>query len=273
VTLISAPAGYGKSTLASRWVAACDFPSGWVSLDESDSDLRIFLSYVLAAIRSLFPKIELRCSPEQAEQVLQRVGSHFREIGHPLAEAMVQAFQVEFSLRQGDIQKARQLSKQVGFDLRPPIWFFYVPQLTPIKLLLAEGTAKNLKEAQARLVELDERMCRLNRTSVRIDVLTLLALVCQAQCEETAALEDLRAALDLAEPGGWVRNFLDLGAPKRALLERLNEVHPATSMRTRFWRPLRPRDETVCCQAGPERPPFRFSPNAKPNFLPSWQGD
>jgi len=59
LTLISAPAGYGKSTLASRWVSACDSPSGWVSLEESDSDLRTFLSYVLAAIRSLFPKIEL----------------------------------------------------------------------------------------------------------------------------------------------------------------------------------------------------------------------
>jgi LuxR family maltose regulon positive regulatory protein len=60
LTLISAPAGYGKSTLASRWVAAGDVPSEWVSLDENDSDLRTFLSYVLAAIRSLFPRAELR---------------------------------------------------------------------------------------------------------------------------------------------------------------------------------------------------------------------
>jgi LuxR family maltose regulon positive regulatory protein len=60
LTLISAPAGYGKSTLASRWVAASDSPSAWISLEESDSDLRTFLSYVLAAIRSLFPKTELR---------------------------------------------------------------------------------------------------------------------------------------------------------------------------------------------------------------------
>ena len=60
LTLISAPAGYGKSTLASRWVASCECPSGWVSLDESDSDMHMFLSYVLTAIRSLFPKAELR---------------------------------------------------------------------------------------------------------------------------------------------------------------------------------------------------------------------
>ena len=50
LTLISAAAGYGKSTLASRWVAGCDYPSAWVSLEESDSDLRPFLNYLLATV-------------------------------------------------------------------------------------------------------------------------------------------------------------------------------------------------------------------------------
>ena len=40
------------------------------------------------------------------------------------------------------------------------------------------------------------------------------------------AREKLRAGLDLAEPGGWVRNFVDLGAPMRDLLERLNQLRP-----------------------------------------------
>lgn len=71
LTLISAPAGYGKSTLASRWVAACSCPSGWVSLDESDSDLRTFLMYLLAAIRPIFPKTELRTGA-----LLQAEGNH-----------------------------------------------------------------------------------------------------------------------------------------------------------------------------------------------------
>jgi LuxR family maltose regulon positive regulatory protein len=60
LTLISAPAGYGKSTLASRWVAASEWPSGWVSLDETDSDLRAFLLYVVAAIRPLLPSANPR---------------------------------------------------------------------------------------------------------------------------------------------------------------------------------------------------------------------
>ena len=55
LTLISAPAGYGKTVLASRWLEASDSPCAWLSLDENDNDLRLFLSYFLAAIQTIFP--------------------------------------------------------------------------------------------------------------------------------------------------------------------------------------------------------------------------
>ncbi len=55
LTLVSAPAGYGKSTLVSCWLEACDIPSAWVSLDENDNDLRMFLAYFLTAVQSIFP--------------------------------------------------------------------------------------------------------------------------------------------------------------------------------------------------------------------------
>ena len=43
LTLVSAPAGYGKSVLASSFLQTCALPSAWVSLDEQDDDLRVFL--------------------------------------------------------------------------------------------------------------------------------------------------------------------------------------------------------------------------------------
>jgi len=56
LTLVSAPAGYGKSILISSWLAACvDWPSAWLSLNEDDSNLRQFLGYFLAAVQSAFP--------------------------------------------------------------------------------------------------------------------------------------------------------------------------------------------------------------------------
>lgn len=55
LTLVSAPAGYGKSTLVSSWLETCDIPSAWVSLDDNDNDLQLCLSYVVSAIRAVLP--------------------------------------------------------------------------------------------------------------------------------------------------------------------------------------------------------------------------
>ena len=55
LTLVVAPAGYGKTTLVSSWLANCDCPSAWLSLDEDNNDLALFLSYFSAAIRTMFP--------------------------------------------------------------------------------------------------------------------------------------------------------------------------------------------------------------------------
>lgn len=59
-TLISAPAGFGKSVLASSWLDTVDFPHAWVSLDELDNDLTTFLSYVTAAIQATVPDLPLK---------------------------------------------------------------------------------------------------------------------------------------------------------------------------------------------------------------------
>ena len=38
LTLISASAGFGKTTLVSEWIAGCKRPVAWLSLDEGDND-------------------------------------------------------------------------------------------------------------------------------------------------------------------------------------------------------------------------------------------
>jgi len=53
LTLISAPAGFGKTTLLSEWVAGCERPVAWLSLDEGDNDLACFLTYLVAALQTI----------------------------------------------------------------------------------------------------------------------------------------------------------------------------------------------------------------------------
>ncbi len=57
LTLISAPAGFGKTTLVSEWVAVCKRPVAWLSLDEGDNDPTRFLTYLVAALQTIAPDI------------------------------------------------------------------------------------------------------------------------------------------------------------------------------------------------------------------------
>ena len=49
--LISAPAGFGKTTLVTGWLRQRDEPAAWLSLDKHDNELRRFLRYTIAAIQ------------------------------------------------------------------------------------------------------------------------------------------------------------------------------------------------------------------------------
>jgi len=66
LTLISASAGFGKTTLVSEWVASCERPTAWLSLDEGDSDPARFLTYLVSALQTIAPNVG-----EELLQILQ----------------------------------------------------------------------------------------------------------------------------------------------------------------------------------------------------------
>ena len=53
LTIVSAPAGFGKTTLVSAWVAGCGRQVAWLSLDEADSTPARFLTYLIAALQTI----------------------------------------------------------------------------------------------------------------------------------------------------------------------------------------------------------------------------
>jgi LuxR family maltose regulon positive regulatory protein len=57
LTLISAPAGFGKTTLVSAWLTRYERPVAWLSLDEKDSDPTRFLTYLVTAVQTISPMI------------------------------------------------------------------------------------------------------------------------------------------------------------------------------------------------------------------------
>ena len=53
LTLVSAPAGFGKTTLLSQWLSESGTPAAWLSLEPEDNDPTRFLSYLIAALQTL----------------------------------------------------------------------------------------------------------------------------------------------------------------------------------------------------------------------------
>jgi LuxR family transcriptional regulator, maltose regulon positive regulatory protein len=56
LTLVAAPAGFGKTTLITSWLAASPAAAAWIALDADDNDLSIFTRYLVAAARNLAPE-------------------------------------------------------------------------------------------------------------------------------------------------------------------------------------------------------------------------
>lgn len=65
LTLISAPAGYGKTTLMSEWRTGVgrDFPLAWLSLDANDNDFARFMNYFTLALTTLDPVLAINTVP------------------------------------------------------------------------------------------------------------------------------------------------------------------------------------------------------------------
>jgi LuxR family maltose regulon positive regulatory protein len=57
LTLVSAPAGFGKTHLISQWISDNSFPSAWLTLDEGDNDPVRFLHYLIAVCQQFYPDV------------------------------------------------------------------------------------------------------------------------------------------------------------------------------------------------------------------------
>ena len=55
--LLSAPAGFGKTTLLAQWLEESHVPVAWLSLEPADNEPQRFLAYVIAALRAVDPQL------------------------------------------------------------------------------------------------------------------------------------------------------------------------------------------------------------------------
>jgi LuxR family maltose regulon positive regulatory protein len=163
--------------------------------------------------------------PEEAQQIAQFMTSFALETNSQVVLLGARAFQAELAWRQGRLAEAGQWAAQEAAQSGPfrriTLTYPFAPPLVLARILIAQDTPASRQQARELLTEMDDYYGSIHFTTIRISVLALLALLHSAEGDEQQALAALSRSIALAEPGGFIRLFIDLGTALKPLLQKL----------------------------------------------------
>lgn len=167
---------------------------------------------------------------EAAWQVVESAEQYCLEMEIASLLFTLKAFEAELALRQGDLEQAAHWAVLIDpTALSKTMPFIYQPQMTWPRILIAQNTTASHQRAEAELARLYEIVTSMHNIRYQIEVLAMQALLYQAQDNLRAAETALVQALRLAQPGGFIRLFVDLGPKMAVLLKRLAAQGIATA--------------------------------------------
>jgi LuxR family maltose regulon positive regulatory protein len=164
---------------------------------------------------------QARGRTDEANKVGEAIVSYALNSNHPLMLEFSRAFLAELALRQGQLAEASHWAGQFTAKPFAAMYRFYVPHLTLVRVLMKQDNTDSRKQAAGLLEQLYDFVTHTHNRRVQIDVLALQSLLYDSDGEESAALESLTHALQLAKPGGFIRPFVDLGLKMEGLLKQL----------------------------------------------------
>jgi len=156
-------------------------------------------------------------------ELAETLASLSLEMSVPFQASDASALKAELDMRQGNLAAAARWADLYKIPKVIRLSFFYAPPLTYIQALLAQDTPLSRKKASRVLMELRKIFTADHQTRLLISVFSLQALLSQSEGKEARALKEMEKAVALAEPGGFIRIFIDLGAAVRPLLVRLKK--------------------------------------------------
>ena len=165
---------------------------------------------------------QARGQTEKARETVESACERLLEYQQTFLLQRAQAFQADLCLRQGRISEADRWSQQCDLGPIHNNYKFYEPQLTLARVHMAQGSADSQRQADSLLNQLETFYERTHNARFLIEVLALRAMFHDQKGEEPAALLALGRAVHLAQPGGFIRLFTDLGPRLVELLKRLD---------------------------------------------------
>jgi LuxR family maltose regulon positive regulatory protein len=141
---------------------------------------------------------------------------------NPHLIALSEAFSAELAVRQGRMAEALIWADQYNPESFVPMYAFFSPTMCLAKILVLDDSAASHKRAQALLPKLEDHLAKIHNKRFLIETLALRALLSVKTGDANHAVEQLGRAVSLAQPGGFIRLFVDLGPELIPPLNRLD---------------------------------------------------
>jgi len=209
-----------------------DFSSALVHLEaglELDRYVGGSLAMTWAAYLPLARVYLAQGKQEEAEAALSHIAEAAREASSAHSIALVSAWRTRFHLALGDVDAAARWAKDQGLSIEAlpadlaDLTYLEMTSMTLARLSIAQGQASATLPLLERLLSIAEKT---HRTTSALELLLLHSLAHEAIGQREQALAFLQQALQRAEPEGYVRLFLDEGAPLVTLLMHLRGTSP-----------------------------------------------
>ncbi|WP_419194247.1 LuxR C-terminal-related transcriptional regulator [Novipirellula herctigrandis] len=214
-------------------LAWCDYLDGIFHLQRGEVDLAIgFLKKALKrkhsqharaavdAIVALAIAYQLRGQTNQAEATQRTLVEFVNNLG-PLFQPLADSCALRLAVMQGQSEAVQRWLGLPTPGVEVMLFWFEIPCVTRCRALIADGSAASLKTAQERLHEYAVANEAQHNTCQLIGMLCLQAVAYQKQGEQEHALNCAEKAARLAQPGGFVFPFVELGPPMAQLLIQL----------------------------------------------------
>ena len=187
LVLVSAPAGYGKTTLVSTWLREIGLPSAWLSLDDDDNEPRRFLQYLVSALRRVVPTV-----PDDAVKMLGGTSPASLEALLTVVINEISAYSKPLVLALDDLHAihAQPVLDALGFLLEhiPPELHLVFMSRSDLPLPLGRMRARN------QVLDVRAEHLRFDRQEIAVFLQDVMNLSLSA--EDTAMIE--------ARTEGWI---------------------------------------------------------------------
>lgn len=152
---------------------------------------------------------------KQVERCIAECEELAEELAMEPLKGMVGAFKVEYYLRRNEVELASRAAALANFDPHPPIFYYYFPQLTQVKLLYRTRKKEKANELLQDLLNTGKQR---NNKNLVIQTLALQAIIHYQEGNSKAAKKVLEEVLIRTKENKYTRVFLDHGAAMQQLL-------------------------------------------------------